>query len=412
MPVRGYYRVKTGKQSGVVISSGSDKGCGRTLYWLTIGWVIWLYKWLFIGLWIVFKWLFIGFWKVCKWSFQTAMILIHKISVFIENRLSDQGHYWGIKKVKAGVIASLLVIFVGGCLVTNALGQASSQQATLPPPTTIPTNTIAAITATPIIPTAAPTKTNTAVIPVSIDPTITLPAAVGASCVPASSERQTAKVIKITDGDTIVVEIDGQEFPLRYIGVDTPETGDVGGASATEFNRSLVDGKTVTLVKDNSEVDRYDRLLRYVFVGDVFVNNEMVRAGYASSGSWPPDTSCDAQFSKTYQTAKANMVGLWVPTKTVKPYIAPTVQKTALAGGGDSPTQVPDNPSASACPNGCTEQPSGCVIKGNINSEGVKIFHVPGGGSYNQTKISPDKGERWFCTEAEAVANGWRKARN
>jgi len=244
-----------------------------------------------------------------------------------------------------------------------------------------------------------------------MNPTITLPATVGASCVPASNERQTAKVIRITDGDTIVVEIDGQEFPLRYIGVDTPESGDIGGSDATEFNRSLVEGKTVTLIKDSSEVDRYDRLLRYVFVGDVFVNNELVRTGYASSGSWPPDTACDAQFANTYQTAKANMVGLWVPTKTAKPYIPPTptlnTNKSGIVSGSEGGSS-----SASSCPNGCTEPPSGCVIKGNINSEGVKIFHVPGGGSYDVTKITPSKGERWFCTEAEAVANGWRKAKN
>jgi micrococcal nuclease len=402
MPVRGYYRVRTGKNSGVVISSGSGsgKGCGRALYWATIGWVIWLYKWLFIGL-----------WKAGKWLFQTALILIHKLSVFIENRLSDRGHYWGLKKVKAGVVASLLVIFIGGCWVTNALGQAGSQQAALPSQTTTPTNTIAPITSTPVIPTEAPTKTNTAVIPVVMDPTITLPAAVGASCVPASSERQTAKVVGITDGDTIVVEIDGQEFPLRYIGVDSPETGSAGYAEATELNRSLVYEKKVTLVKDTSEVDRYDRLLRYVFVGDVFVNNEMVRAGYASSGSWLPDTACDSQFEKTYQTAKANMVGLWMPTKTAKPYVPPTptlnTNKSGVVSGSEG-----GNSSASSCPNGCTEPPSGCLIKGNINSEGVKIYHVPGGGSYNVTKITPSKGERWFCTEAEAVANGWRKALN
>jgi micrococcal nuclease len=336
MPIRGYYRVRTGKNSGVVISSGSGsgKGCGRVIYWVTIGWVVWLYKWLFIGL-----------WKASKWLFQTALILIHKLSVYIENRLSDQGHYWGLKKVKAGVTASLLVLLIGGCWVTNALGQGRSNQATLLPPTTIPMNTIVPFTETPIIPTTAPTTTSTAVIPTTMNPTITLPASAGASCVPASSERQTAKVIRITDGDTIVVEIDGQEFHLRYIGVDSPENGSAGYSEATELNRSLVDGKTVTLVKDSSEVDRYDRLLRYVFVGDIFVNNEMVRTGYASSGSWPPDTSCDSQFAKTFQTAKANMVGLWVPTKTAKPYIPPTPtlnsNKSGIVEGGGSSTEEP-----------------------------------------------------------------------
>ena len=55
---------------------------------------------------------------------------------------------------------------------------------------------------------------------------------------------------------------------------------------------------------------------------------------------------------------------------------------------------------------------SGCVIKGNISSSGEKIYHVPGGGSYSVTKITLSKGEQWFCSEAEAVAAGWRKARN
>ena len=52
--------------------------------------------------------------------------------------------------------------------------------------------------------------------------------------------------------------------------------------------------------------------------------------------------------------------------------------------------------------------PSQCVIKGNINSKGERIFHVPGGRYYDRTKIDTSKGERWFCTEAEAKAAGWR----
>jgi len=53
----------------------------------------------------------------------------------------------------------------------------------------------------------------------------------------------------------------------------------------------------------------------------------------------------------------------------------------------------------------------GCAIKGNVNiNSGEKIFHVPGQEYYSATKISPQYGERWFCTEAEARAAGWRKA--
>ena len=55
--------------------------------------------------------------------------------------------------------------------------------------------------------------------------------------------------------------------------------------------------------------------------------------------------------------------------------------------------------------------PDGCVIKGNISSSsGKRIYHMPGQQDYDATRISPDKGERWFCTEEEAVAAGWRKA--
>ncbi len=335
MPVRGYYRVRTGKNSGVVLTSGSGsgKGCGRTLYWVTIGWVVWLYKWLFIGL-----------WKASKWLFQMALILIHKLSVFIENRLSDRGHYWGLKKVKAGVTASLLVLLVGGCWVTNAIGQPGAQIAATQTEAIIPTITVL-LTSTPVIPTLKPTSNATTTTAIELTPTLTLPAAVGVSCVPPESERQSATVVKITDGDTIVVELDGQQFSVRYIGVDSPENGSTGYSEAAELNRSLIYGKTVTLVNDTSEVDRYDRLLRYVFVDDVFVNNEMVRLGYASSGSWAPDTACDDQFAKTFQTAKANMLGLWIPTKTAKPYIPPTptlnTNKSGIVEGAGSSTVAP-----------------------------------------------------------------------
>jgi hypothetical protein len=52
-----------------------------------------------------------------------------------------------------------------------------------------------------------------------------------------------------------------------------------------------------------------------------------------------------------------------------------------------------------------------CVIKGNINAKGERIYHVPGGQYYDATVIDTAKGERWFCTEAEAVAAGWRKSK-
>jgi len=69
------------------------------------------------------------------------------------------------------------------------------------------------------------------------------------------------------------------------------------------------------------------------------------------------------------------------------------------------------NLSQDGCPKGCTYHPDGCDIKGNIAFDTKeKIYHIPGGEYYSDTIINPSYGERWFCTEAEAIANGWRKS--
>jgi hypothetical protein len=83
-------------------------------------------------------------------------------------------------------------------------------------------------------------------------------------------------------------------------------------------------------------------------------------------------------------------------------------------GETSEPDGDPIDPYASSsdnCPNGCTTQVDGCDIKGNIGFEtGAKIYHLPGQDYYSSTSIDSAYGERWFCTEAEAIANGWRKS--
>jgi micrococcal nuclease len=66
----------------------------------------------------------------------------------------------------------------------------------------------------------------------------------------------------------------------------------------------------------------------------------------------------------------------------------------------------------SDAPNSIKKSETNCNIKGNISSSGEKIYHLVGCLSYSQTKIDEAKGERWFCTEEEATAKGWRKAKN
>jgi hypothetical protein len=89
---------------------------------------------------------------------------------------------------------------------------------------------------------------------------------------------------------------------------------------------------------------------------------------------------------------------------------SPPVGRTIATERPVTENQPPAAP-ASACPNGCTSHVAGCDIKGNASFEtGEKIYHVPGGEFYDATTINPDYGERWFCNQADAILNGWRKS--
>jgi len=72
----------------------------------------------------------------------------------------------------------------------------------------------------------------------------------------------------------------------------------------------------------------------------------------------------------------------------------------------------PSSEASSGCPVGCLKAKPGCEIKGNISyRHNERIYHLPGQRWYSRTVIDPRRGERWFCTEQEAIANGWRKAK-
>ena len=203
--------------------------------------------------------------------------------------------------------------------------------------TALPTSTLRSTT-----PTATIKPTNTFTPEPEFTPTITLQAMANTDCIDPNAERVEAKVVRITDGDTIAVSINGQEFKVRYIGVDSPETGSNYASQATAYNTKLLAGGVVVLIKDTSETDRYNRLLRYVFAGGKFVNYEMVKAGYAQSGSWPPDIACDSTFAASDKVARLNHIGMWAlaPTAVAKATIIPFVPivPTALIKGNCSPS--------------------------------------------------------------------------
>lgn len=136
------------------------------------------------------------------------------------------------------------------------------------------------------------------------------------NCVPQNTQRDQAQLIRVIDGDTIEVVVNGETRKVRYIGMDTPENGDTFFTEAAEANAQLVTGQTLTLVKDVSETDRYDRLLRYVFVGDnIFVNYELVNQGIAQIATYPPDVACEELFRDAQTNAIETQRGLWGVTQ-------------------------------------------------------------------------------------------------
>lgn len=181
-------------------------------------------------------------------------------------------------------------------------------------------------------------------------------------------------VTRVIDGDTI--ELASGET-VRYIGIDTPETvhpsKPVGcyGREASNKNKELVLNQKVRLESDITDRDKYNRMLRYVFLEDgTFINYELVSGGFATNYTYPPDVKYQDQFLVAEGQARKDNRGLWSAD--------------------------------------CSKP---CDIKGNISTNGEKIYHMPSQEYYNKTSIDESKGEKWFCSEDEATSAGWRKSK-
>ena len=139
---------------------------------------------------------------------------------------------------------------------------------------------------------------------------------------PPKMQSASIKVLRVVDGDTI--EIEGS-LKLRYIGIDTPETKhptkgvQCFGIEASNKNKELVEGKMIRMEKDVSETDRYGRLLRYVWLtsedathsSELFVNDFLVREGFAHAATFPPDVKYSEQFIDAQKKAREKNRGLW-----------------------------------------------------------------------------------------------------
>ena len=137
--------------------------------------------------------------------------------------------------------------------------------------------------------------------------------------VASQGDSTVVQVVRVTDGDTIqVCCIAGQREKVRYIGINTPETKhpskgvEYFGKEASEANRKLVDGKSVSLEFDVQQRDRYKRLLAYVYLKDgTFVNAWLVERGYAQVMTVPPNVKYQKLFLKLERQVREARRGLW-----------------------------------------------------------------------------------------------------
>lgn len=125
-------------------------------------------------------------------------------------------------------------------------------------------------------------------------------------------------VVRIVDGDTLVLS---DKKTVRLIGINTPEKDQPYYAEAKNRLGDLVMGKPVRLEKDISDTDKYGRLLRYVYIDDLFINLEMIRSGYANAYAYPPDTAHKEEFLSAEKIARTEGVGLWKKSTSPQPII-------------------------------------------------------------------------------------------
>jgi micrococcal nuclease len=208
-------------------------------------------------------------------------------------------------------------------------------------------------------------------------------------------------VKRIVDGDTFQLE-DGSR--VRLIGVNTPEItngkSEYYGQEAKQFTSDQLLGREVVLFSDVGDTDRYGRLLRYVFVEPEtqMFNERLVAEGYANTMTVAPNVTYAERFVSLEREAREEGRGLWG--------IEEGAQSDADAGGAaatDADAIAPDSANEPLNPANCDDP----QIKGNINSRGDRIYHVPGSRYYDATIA-----EKMFCTIEEAEADGFRAPKN
>ena len=263
--------------------------------------------------------------------------------------------------------------------------------------------------------------------------------------------------VRVSDGDTVEItsEADGTRHMVRIWGIDAPETKQLCrdgagrdyacGKKATERMRELL-GETATC--EIRARDQYGRAVARCFPGSR-TEEDIISEGEGESGDAglalieSGDAVAYRQFSKGFyepaeEVAREQKVGLWggeveEPADWRRARRIETLQgvaaRRAPSPGGplalapkpslplplspQSPQtpQTPQTPSPAAREKAKDDKKAGCDIKGNISSGNAKRYHLPGTVFYDSVKVDEAKGERFFCSEEEAVAAGWEKAK-
>jgi endonuclease YncB( thermonuclease family) len=210
--------------------------------------------------------------------------------------------------------------------------------------------------------------------------------------------------VSVIDGDTL--EVRGTR--IRLNGVDAPESAQICikdgspwrcGQSAALALSDFIGRRKVTC--NVVTTDKYGRLVARCSVGGEDIQSWLARNGWGVAYR---------QYSRDYvpdeDAARSAQVGLWASE-----FEMPWDWRKHKGRGGPKPVAV-DIPARKGDPVPmASASTDGCVIKGNINAKGERIYHVPGSGSYPATRIDINKGERMFCSEPEAEAAGWRRPR-
>lgn len=213
----------------------------------------------------------------------------------------------------------------------------------------------------------------------------------------------------IIDGDTIRIKYNGSSEKVRLLLLDTPETNHktLGeqpyGPEAKEFAKQLLAGQdTVYLEFDVSYRDKYKRLLAYVYTKDgISVQEQLLKNGLARVAYiYDPNTKHVDWFKDIQKTAQKSAIGIW----SVEDYVT---NRGYDKGSYYAATKESDDESSTENDeSNIANDNNSCVIKGNINSKGNKIYHMPGQRDYENTIA-----EEMFCTKEEAEEAGFIPAK-